>query len=176
MEPDTTPPPGHMRVPPTPWQGISWGILATHHPARGSKSSHLFFFGCTSRCLFPWSNHRLTTWRGGERPRFWPSSPRADHGDQAQQLAVLNSPCRSCPQNRGSSRLQGLHTLKVCRLQGRANRVEFSIYRIITFIPLRGPRSRGERSELCQQTCHASAGASRLTGSGIYFWWEKGRK
>lgn len=120
------PPPGHMRVPPTPWQGISWGILATHHPACGSKSSHLFFFGCTSRCLFPWSNHRLTTWRGGERPRFWPSSPRADHGDQAQQLAVLNSPCRSCPQNRGSSRLQGLHTLKVCNAGCRAVRTEWN--------------------------------------------------
>ena len=35
--------------------------------------------------------------------------------------------------------LKSPHTLKVHRLQGFKNRVEFSIYRIILFIPLWGP-------------------------------------
>lgn len=42
--------------------------------------------------------------------------------------------------------LKSPHTLKVRRLQGCKNRVEFSIYRIILLIPLWGQRSRGKFS------------------------------
>lgn len=168
----------HNEVPSTPLQGISWGSsLPPTQPAALNQGI----------CSFP-----------GALPGFYSPGQTAgcQHGGEERGLA-FGHPLPGLTQGIKRSswrfetslaevvlrteaptlqRLQGLHTLKVCRLQGCANRVEFSIYRIITFLPLWGPRPRGWSSELCQQTCHASAGASRLTGSCIYFWWEKGRK